>query len=150
MQVPDGFQPVEPGSPFVDLAGPFYFREESDSLVIGLLVEEKHCNSGGTAHGGLISTMADVALGNSVGHASISEEERQKWREDGHRLQRAPIPRVTVNLTTDFAGFARAGDWVTMRVDIQKLGKSLSFVNAYLECNGERIARSSGVYRNLA
>lgn len=150
MEVPEGFEPVRAGAPFVDLVGPFYFKEIDNVVAIGLRIEEKHCNSAGTAHGGLISTMADVALGNSIGHASISDEERRRWRESGYVLERPPPPRVTVNLTTDYAGFAKTGDWVEMHVDIQKLGKSMAFANCYLRCDGERIARSSGVYRKLA
>ena len=149
MVIPEGFEPVRAGTPFVDLVGPFYFKEVGNVVTIGLQIEEKHCNSAGTAHGGLVSTMADIALGNSIGHASISDAERKQWRENGFELSRPPVPRVTVNLTTDYAGFAKAGDWVEMHVDIQKLGKSLSFANAYLLSNGERIARASGVYRNL-
>ena len=149
MEIPDGFEAVQAGSPFVDLTGPFFFKEIGHGVAIGLRIEEKHCNSAGTAHGGLVSTMADIALGNSIGHASISEEERAQWREDGYELRRPAIPRVTVNLTTDYAGFAKVGDWVEMHVEIQKLGKSLAFASAHLHCDGERIARSSGIYRNL-
>ena len=127
----------------------FCFKEIDDVVAIGLRIEEKHCNSAGTAHGGLVATMADVALGNSIGHASISDEEREQWREGGYELKRPPVPRVTVNLSTDHAGFAKVGHWVEMNVDIQKLGKSMSFANAYLTCDGDRIARASGVYRTL-
>ena len=109
----------------------FCFKEIDDVVAIGLRIEEKHCNSAGTAHGGLVATMADVALGNSIGHASISDEEREQWREGGYELKRPPVPRVTVNLSTDHAGFAKVGHWVEMNVDIQKLGKSMSFANAY-------------------
>jgi len=147
--IPEGFEAVKAGTPFVDLAGPFFFKAAGGELVIGLLLEEKHCNSAGTANGGLIATMADVALGNAIGHASITEEERARWRENDYVLQRAPVPRVTVNLSTDYTGSAHIGDWLEMRVDVQKLGASLSFANAYLHCHGERIARTSGVYRNL-
>lgn len=147
--IPEGFEAVKAGAPFVDPAGPFFFKEADGELVIGLLLEEKHCNSAGTAHGGLIATMADVALGNAIGHASVTEEERARWRENDHVLQRPPVPRVTVNLSTDYTGSARVGDWLEMRVDVQKLGASLAFANAYLRSNGERIARTSGVYRNL-
>jgi len=149
MEIPDGFEAIPAGSPFVDLAGPFFFKEVGSVLAIGLKIEIKHCNSAGTAHGGLISTMADIALGHSIGHASISDEDRRRWREEEYQLENPPIQRVTVNLTTDYAGSAKVGDWVEMHVDIQKLGVSLAFANAHLHCNGDRIARSSGVYRNL-
>ena len=93
--------------------------------------------------------MTDIALGNSIGHASITDDERKQWREGGHELKRPPVPRVTVKLATDYAGFAKVGDWVEMHVDVQKLGKSLAFASAHLHCNGTQIARSSGAYRNL-
>ncbi len=110
MQIPEGFKPVKSGTPFVDLAGPFYFKEEGSVVAIGLLLEEKHCNSAGTAHGGLIATMADIALGNSIGHASISDEEGQRWRCTG-KLNREPVPRVTVTMTTDYSGSAMMAEW---------------------------------------
>ncbi|MCZ6640707.1 MAG: hypothetical protein O7F71_03970 [Gammaproteobacteria bacterium] len=55
-----------------------------------------------------------------------------------------------MSLATDYAGIAGAGDRLEIRADIQKPGKSLSFANTYLACNGERIARSNGVYHNHA
>ena len=150
MQIPEGFTPVQTGAPFVDLTGPFYFKEVDGGIAIGLLLEGKHCNSAGTAHGGLVATMADIALGNSIGHASISDSEREQWRSDDYKLKRPPVPRVTVSMTTDYMGFARAGDWIEMHVEIQKLGKTLSFATAFLVNGSNKVARTSGVYRDLA
>ena len=96
--IPEGFEAVKAGTPFVDLAGPFFFKEADGVLVIGLLLEDKHCNSAGTAHGGLIATMADVALGNAIGHASVSEEERVRWRENDYALRIARASGVYRNL----------------------------------------------------
>src|SRR6185437_3084068 len=60
---PDGFSPLFRTSPFLDAVGPFYYRRDGERLVIGLRVLEKHANARGAAHGGLLMTLADIALG---------------------------------------------------------------------------------------
>ncbi|NIP71933.1 MAG: PaaI family thioesterase, partial [Gammaproteobacteria bacterium] len=44
-EVPGGFKPLFRTSPFLDLLGPFYYREEGQGYVIGLHVAEKHVNA---------------------------------------------------------------------------------------------------------
>ena len=38
--------------------------------VVGLRVESKHCDARGTVHGGILATLADVALGYTMAFAS--------------------------------------------------------------------------------
>ena len=149
MEIPAGFEPVQSGSPFVDLVGPFYFKELDHCVAIGLRVQAQHCNRSGSMHGGLIATMADIAMGNNIGYASVSAEEKRQWRESGRAPAHSIVRRVTVNLATDYMGVAKVGDWVEMQVDVQKLGQSMSFASARLHLGDEAIARSSGVFRNL-
>ncbi|MEI9982168.1 MAG: PaaI family thioesterase [Aliidongia sp.] len=62
-----GFVPlVWPG--FCTLIGPLWSRPVGDGpdVVIGLRIEPRHANSGGYAHGGLISTLADIALTHAI------------------------------------------------------------------------------------
>ena len=148
MPVPEGFQQMDSNSPFIQLIGPIYYRADDTSATFGVLVEEKHCNSSGRVHGGLIATVADIALGNSIGHAGITEEEREAWRSTGKlTIQRKPM--VTVSMATDYSGTAQVGDWIEVNVDVQHLGRSMAFANAYFEQGGQRIVRTSGVYRFL-
>ena len=56
---------TEPG-PFLDRVGPLYERDDGRGLVFGLRVLEHHCNRRGFAHGGLLVTLADVALGKAA------------------------------------------------------------------------------------
>src|SRR5690606_19244758 len=62
--IPDGFEPWRPSSPFMthlaDL-GAFYRR--TDSNVLAVRVAEPHTNMHNIAHGGLLATLADSALG---------------------------------------------------------------------------------------
>lgn len=128
-EVPADFEPLFRTSPFLDLIGPFFQKREGDSLVIGLRIEPKHTNSRGLAHGGVLLTLADIALGYCT---AFSVE--------------PPAALATASLSADFAGPARVGDWLTAHVDVQKLGGQLAFASAYLCVNGKRIVRTSGVF----
>ena len=92
---PDGFAPLFRTSPFLDVLGPFYHRRDGRALILGVRIAEKHCNARGTAHGGLLMTLADIALGYSLAYA-----------ED------PPASLTTANLSVDFAGSAKLGDWL--------------------------------------
>ena len=127
---PPGFAPLFRTSPFLETVGPLFYRKDAAlGLVIGLRVAEKHANARGIAHGGLLVTLADIALGYRTAFA-----------------QDPPIGMITANLTADFAGAAKMGDWVEAHVDVQKIGSRLIFANAYLMVDGERIVRASAVF----
>jgi uncharacterized protein (TIGR00369 family) len=113
----------------IDLIGPVYCRGAASDLVLGLRVQDKHCNTRGSVHGGALATLADIALGYALSYST-----------------EPPTPAVTANLTLDFAGSAKAGDWLEAHVDIQKLGKRLAFANCYISADGARIVRASAVF----
>jgi acyl-coenzyme A thioesterase 13 len=127
--IPAGFTPLFRSSPFLDLLGPIYNQRSDTGLVIGLRAEEKHCNARGVVHGGVLSSLADVALGYNCAFA-----------------QEPPTPIVTSSLTIDYAGTAKLGDWITIESDVQKVGKSLAFANCYFVVESVRIARASAVF----
>ena len=127
--IPAGFTPLFRSSPFLDLLGPIYNQRSDTGLVIGLRAEEKHCNARGLVHGGMLSSLADVALGYNSAFA-----------------QEPPTPIVTSSLTIDYAGTAKLGDWITLETDVQKVGKSLAFANCYVVVESVRIARASAVF----
>ena len=102
-------------------------------LVIGFRAEAKHCNARGVVHGGVYSSLADVALGYSV---AFSGEE--------------PIPFVTASLSIDYAGSARLGDWVEAHTQIQKIGKRMAFANCFFLIGSKHIVRASGVFSNVS
>jgi uncharacterized protein (TIGR00369 family) len=129
MNAPQGFQPLFRTSPVLDLIGPLYARAEGKHLVLGLRAGKKHCNSRGTVHGGMLATLADVALGYNMAFSTDP-----------------PGNLVTANLTLDYAGTAQAGDWLETQVDIQKQGSRLSFANCYILVGRQRIVRASAVF----
>ncbi|MGH8673911.1 MAG: PaaI family thioesterase, partial [Burkholderiales bacterium] len=114
MEIPEGFQPLFRTSPVLDLIGPLYGRGKGARLVVGLRVEPKHCNARGTIHGGILATLADVAIGYAIAFSTDP-----------------PTAAITANLSLDYAGTAKIGDWIESRVDIQKRGTRLAFGNCY-------------------
>jgi acyl-coenzyme A thioesterase 13 len=128
---PDGFVLVARRSPFLDLVGPLWVRAGSDGTdpVYGLRVQPRHGNARGTAHGGMLMTLADVVRGYTTAFG-----------------QEPPVPLTTASMSIDFAGSAAVGDWLEGRADVQRLGRTLAFVNAYLYVGDRRIVRASGVF----
>ena len=126
---PSGFEPLFRTSPFLELIGPLFHRQDGNGLAIGLRIDQRHVNARGGAHGGVLMTLADIALGYST---AFSED--------------PPLHLTTASMAVDFAGGAREGDWVEARADIQKVGGRLAYANAYLYVNGKRIVRASGVF----
>ncbi len=129
MDIPAGFEPLFRTSPFLDLLGPFYYRRDDDALRVGLLLAEKHSNARGSAHGGLLMTLSDIAIGYATAFSSDP-----------------PLKLVTTNMSVDFAGAGAVGDWIEARVDIQKTGRRLAFANAYLHVGPQRIVRASATF----
>lgn len=127
--LPDGFEPLFRTSPFLDLIGPLYSRRDTDGMTIGLRADGRHVNARGAVHGGVLLTLADIALGYTTAFS-----------------QEPPLHLTTASMAVDFAGGARQGDWIEARADIQKVGGRLAFANAYLSVEGTRIVRASGVF----
>lgn len=128
LALPEGYVPFHRSGPFLDMVGPLYERIDGEALLLGLRVDERHCNRRGYAHGGLLVTLADLVLGYNL------------VRYGGHG------GGITVNLSCDFAGSARPGDWLEARADVQKAKGSVAFANCYISVGDRRIVRASGIF----
>jgi uncharacterized protein (TIGR00369 family) len=135
---PEGFVRVRRPrpNPFNEMVGPFYERRRGAEVSLGLRIEQRHCNSRDICHGGLLATLADLALGYAALAAGKTaggpDRDKQSF--------------VTVNLSLDFAGSAKVGDWVESQVEVHKSGARLAFANGYLVANGVRIVRASALF----
>lgn len=127
--VPQGFHPIPRLSPFNALIGPLYERREGEALSVGVRIEEKHLNSRGICHGGMLATLADLALGYAM-----------------HARSGGKGGFVTAHLAVDYAGAAKLGDWIESLVEIQRVGARLAFANCYLVAGGQRIVRASAIF----
>jgi len=126
---PEGYLRVETTGPFMATLGPLYYRPRDSGLIIALRIAEQHLNRRGIAHGGMLVTLADSAMGMNLARA----REPRLWT-------------VTTSLSTEFIDAARRGDWVEAHVDILKLGRRLAYANCYLMIGARRILRASGVF----
>ncbi|MBD8655776.1 PaaI family thioesterase [Oxalobacteraceae sp. CFBP 13730] len=130
---PPGFERLNRGGPYMANLGELYCRkfeaEREGEIVFAMRIEDKHTNMRGIAHGGMLASLADSALGLGL---TLYCEGRQSF--------------VTVNLSTDFIDAARSGDWVEAHVEVQKLGKRMAFANCFLQVGARRILRASGVF----
>lgn len=128
-EVPAGFKPLPAASPFNELVGPLHERRADGTVSIGLRVESKHCNSRGICHGGVLATLADLALGYAL-----------MARTGSHG------GFVTAHLDLDYAGAAELGDWIHSEVEVQRVGSRLAFATGYLCVAENRVVRMSGIF----
>lgn len=156
--IPQGFKPLETVSPFIQINGPFYRKAEQQREIFGLLIAQQHCNRGNKLHGGMVCTIADIAIGHNIALSIWSERLLTKENEQEQQEQKTEAPpasgppgspMATVSMSTDFSGSANLGEWVEVHVDVHRVGGSLAFANAYLICKEQRIARVSAVFKLL-
>jgi uncharacterized protein (TIGR00369 family) len=127
---PAGFELFEGQGPFLEEIGPILFRPgDAEEVVFGLQAEDRHANHRGTVQGGLLSTLADFALGRAIEADADDDKER-----------------ATVSLTVDFLKPARPGDWIESRTRVDRVGSTLSFADCSLLVEGREIVRARAVW----
>ena len=127
--LPDGFTRHTRSSPLTEPWEPIYSRTTDRAVLIGLRIARPHTNSRGLAHGGLITSLADNAMGLSCGHVLGG----------GARL-------LTVNVSVDFVGAAQVGQWLQIDSDVIKTGSRLCFAQALITADGVPCARANGTF----
>ena len=130
--VPAGFQPIDlPTNAFLTANGPVFVRMEGEQLVMGMRIEDRHCNSLGQCHGGMLMTLADFVLTTGINvQAGLSRF----------------LP--TVSLTCDFLGPAPKGAWLEARVQVLRTTRNLAFGQGLLAlADGSPVARISGILK---
>lgn len=119
--------------PFFEAVAPLYWRADASSggLVFGLPLQERHTNAMGVAHGGMLLTLVDVALG-------INLERRREFPQP-------VVSFVTVSMTSEFLSPARVDDWLEAHVTIRRMGR-LAFGDCLLLVDDRCVVRASGVF----
>ena len=126
--IPQGFERHFRQSPLTEPWEPIYSKRTADAVIIGLRLAAAHTNSRGLAHGGLLTSLADNAMGLSCG-----------VKLEGARL-------VTVSLSIDFIGPAQVGQWLAVETEIIKLGGTLCFAQCLVTANGVICARANATF----
>ena len=127
--VPPGFEPHFRKSPVTDPWEPLFVKRNGTAFSLGLRISAAHCNARGLLHGGVISTLAD----NAMGLACVMQMER--------------CSALTVGLSVDFLSVGRIGQWLEVRAMSAKLGRTLAFADARIEADGQTIAKGAATFR---
>ncbi len=128
--LPQGFAPHYRKSPVTEPWEPLYSRTTDSAVILGFRADRPHLNGRGLVHGGLISALADNAMGLSCG----------RFLDDG-------VSVITVNLNLDFVGSARAGQWLEFDTNFVRAGSTLCFAQAMITADGAPCARANAVFR---
>ena len=129
--IPAGFSLIAfEGVTFNSANGPFYLKRESDDIVMGFRVEQRHCNPAGILHGGMMMMVADMTAGFGTAF-------------------KAGIDKFmpTVNMTFDFVASGNVGDWVEGRCQVLKVTRSLAFASVMLSVRGKPLLRASAIMK---
>ncbi len=129
---PTGFVQAEIRSPFFRVMGPLFVRRTDDSFEMAMVIEERHLNRRGQAHGGLLAAFADIALVRSV---SMTRD--------------PPLNIATASLTVDYSGGVDEGETVIATTDVQRIGRRVSFANCYLHVGDRRVVHASAVLASV-
>ena len=123
MSLPDGYEPFSL-SPFGELVGPLYAGWRDSSPTIAVRVGAEHGNRSGRAHGGLMMTVADIALT----RAALE--------------QLPPNTRVaTADLHIAFLESVSEGEWLEAIPRIDRVGRSLIHGSCVLEAGARTAAK---------
>ena len=126
---PSGFVPAGFSPGFLDRGGPYWLRRTEAGTLVGLRIDEGHLNYQDVAHGGVLTTLADVALSYCL---HVSEQ---------------PAPALaTATLTVNFLGAARLGDWLEADARIDRMGRQLAYTSGTIRCGDQAIATMTGVF----
>jgi uncharacterized protein (TIGR00369 family) len=120
--VPADFEPIT-ASPFSERIGPLYIKHESVP-VLGLEVEAHHLNRAGRVHGGLLATVADIALS------------RAAW---DHVPEGSMI--ATADLHISYLGNVNEGAWIEAWPAVDRVGRSVIHASCLVESEGEPLAK---------
>ena len=123
MAVPDLFEPLDP-SPFTELIGPVYISTADGVPVLGVRVTAEHANRRGRAHGGLMMTLADIA----VSRASVA------MLPPGAAI-------ATADLTISFLESVGQGQWLEAIPSVDRQGRALIHASCELRADQTPVAR---------
>ena len=124
-----GWQAVDAAA-FVDLVGPVLRRSSDNGLQFGLLIEDKHSNRSGFAHGGVITALLDVALGLT---AKTVEQRKQ----------------ATLSLSVQFLAPVRVGEFLIAECSVVKRTRSIMFMQGSFRVDDRICATAQGAWKIL-
>lgn len=121
-------------SPLTTPWAPLYRCSNERSVYLGVILRDIHCNSRGLVHGGFIAALADNTMGYTAGKA---------MQADGRTVNGL----VTINLSVDYVGSPKLGQWMSWEPELVKATRSIAFVEAHVKADGNIIARANATFK---
>ena len=128
---PESFVVSDPDDPHETLTGLFYMRKGGPIGEVYLLAERKHCNTGGSVHGGLLMTMADLALCAACREGLVGER------------------AVTVSLNAEFLSAGLEGDFIEAKAELTRRGRSMAFARCVISAGERKLMTASIVTKRV-
>ena len=126
----NGYTIPYPDDPFEMNSGPFYLgKGNNGETIVALEVSQSQCNSGLVAHGGLIMTLADLA----VCHEAVKNL--------------CNLRALTVSLTANFLKPAKKGTILKAFPEVSHRTKRTAFAEAYILADDEKVFTCTSVIR---
>jgi uncharacterized protein (TIGR00369 family) len=111
---------------FGEVVGPIW--RHGDAL-FGFVVEQKHLNFTDIVHGGMLTTLADQAMGMTALRASGNK------------------PHATIELNIQFVGAVRLGEFVEAHCEIVRLTRAIIFMQCKLVVGPRPVANATGIWK---
>lgn len=125
-----GFRTASFNDPYLDHVGPFYLKDTDEGgLTVAIHAAKQHINQYGRVHGGMLATLADVAIGFNINGAMPDAR-----------------PTLTLNLSTDFIGSAAEGDWIEAHVELTKKHGRILFGDCHIRVGDKTIVSAHAVF----
>lgn len=125
---PEGFELSSSRGPFTTHNGPYFYKMVDGQICQGFRAQERHCNSLGIVHGGMLMAFGDGLLASAV------------WIESRRRS-------VTVRMTSDFTHMVRKGEWVEGKAWVTRAARSVAFAETEIYTGDQLVLRASGVFK---
>ena len=118
---------------FTELVGTEVSSAEEGHAMVSLQAEERHLNPSGTVHGGVISTLIDVAMAEALN--TVTEEDEQPF---------------TIQITVNYMKPGKPG-MLTSTGQVRKGGEQITIVEAEVvqEDDEETVALATGTYTSV-
>ena len=128
---PSGYADARLVDPFEIYVGPVFEAGETGTKRYAFRVDERHANRSGMAHGGMLMTFADAALGQAVWDATDR------------------VPSVTLNMQVQFLRAAGQGELVEVVPVVTRRTRALVFIRGDFTVAREIVMTVSSVWKLL-
>jgi len=132
---PEGFSPWTLGSSVTAPWDPIYVETLGHCVHLGTFLRPAMCNSKGSVHGGVITTLCEFSMGRSC--ANLARKEHPDIRH-----------LVTTHLAVDFVGSAESG-WIEVRFRVVQAGAKTGMADAIVFAEDRVIARATASFRAI-